>query len=194
MNLNRTKSILSITTLIAAIVSFSGCDLFDKVDEVSIPAELEVIWTADENGEMVDFEYAKSATVKLTDNAEISTHIDKIKDVKINKITYRITDYNDDPHHEAVILKNGHVHFNSNGSTTTVVNVPFAASAADVNLKTSVDETELAIDAAGLTTLANLLKTEKELEMSSSGTISRTPVSFKVVSTFHVTVTAELLD
>lgn len=188
------KPALAFSLVLTFVLMFSGCNLFDKADDITFPATLEVTWTADEDGDLVNHAYSKTATVKLSDNAEIARYNDKIKSVEIEKITYRITEYSDAPHNEAVIMKNGFASFSSTGSSTPILEVPYAASAADVNLKTTTSDTDLNINAGGLTDLANIFKAEKELKMTSTGVLSRTPVSFTVVSTFHVKITAEILD
>jgi hypothetical protein len=193
MKIHFSKMLLSIAIMFAIVTVLAACDLFDKADEITIPSEIHVTWTVDENAEHTDFAYTDTKTVKLSDDPELEKYISKIKDVKIEKITYKITDY-EEPNGGAVYLKDGVASFATSGTSTAAVTVPFAATAAGVNLQTTTSETELTIDAAGLTQLAAIFKKEKQLDMNAVGILSSTPVSFKIVSTFHVKITAEVLN
>jgi hypothetical protein len=194
MKLRFVKLALGITAVVAGIVTFSACDLFDKATTITIPADLEVVWEADENAEGTDVVYNLTHTVSLADNADVAKHIDKIKEIKVESITYRVTDYNDDPHGEAVIFKDGVASFSAKGSSTSVLSVPYAASASGVNLKTTTTDKDLTIDADGLNDLAAIFKQDKELDMKVTGKLSRTPASFKLISVFHVKITADVVD
>jgi hypothetical protein len=181
---------LAIAAVFAVATIFTSCNLFDKVDDITFPSELQVIWTVDEDGEHFNFAYSDTRTVKLSDDPEIEKYINKIKDVKIDKITYKIEEY--EAEGDAVFLTAGNASFSSGSSSNAVV-VPFAATAG-INLQTSSGEAELEIDEQGLTELAAIFKQEKELEMNAAGILSKTPVSFKIVSTFYIKITAEVLD
>jgi len=189
-----TPKILLIVAFTAIAVVFAACDLFDKADEITIPSEIEVVWTVDENADQTNFAYTQTKTVKLSDAPEFQKYIDKVKEVKVERISYKVTDYNDDPHHETVYFKDGVASFASAGTSSPVVTVPFAATASGVNLQASTTEVDLNIDAEGLNKLAAVFKQEKELDMNAVGVLTRTPVSFKIVSTFHVKIVAEVLN
>jgi hypothetical protein len=182
---------LGITAVLAITLIFNACNLFDKADDITFPSQLEVVWSINEQGEHTDFAYQDLRTLKLSDDPEIEKYINKIKDVKVEKVTYHITDYAAEG--DAVFFKNGVASFAA-GSGSNAVTVPFAATASGVNLETTTGETELEIDAQGLNDLAATLKQEKEVDMNAAGVLSKTPVSFKIVSTFHVKITAEVLD
>jgi hypothetical protein len=180
-----------IIAVLAITLSFSGCDLFDKADDVTFPAEFQIAWVADEDSEGEMVPYTQTGTILLEDNAEVKKYIDKIKEIKIERITYRVEDFVAD---EAVIMTDGYASFSSTSSGSTPVVAPYAATAGGVNLQTSTSETDLSIDAAGLTTIANIFKQDKKIDMTSIGVLSTTPVSFKVVSKFYVKITANALD
>jgi hypothetical protein len=188
------KPAFGVFVIMATIISFSGCDLFDKAKEITFSADLDVTWEADENADGTNVGYAFTKTVSLSDNAEIAKYINKVKSIKVESVTYKVTDYNDDPHGEAVIFKEGTASFSSKGSSSPILEVPFAATADGVNLKTTTSDTNLTIDAGGLNDIAAIFKKEKEADMKVSGKLSRTPVAFKLVSTFHVKITAEVID
>lgn len=173
---------------------FSGCDILDKADDVTFDVVIEVNWPTDENGDGTNVPYTYSEEVDLSSNAEVAKYSAKIKEIKINKITYLITNYNAEPHNTAVYFNNGVASFTALGSTTAAVEVPYAASATGVNLQASTAETELDIDQAGMNEIAAIFKQDKKLKMTSEGFLSVTPVSFTVVSKFYVTITANALD
>jgi hypothetical protein len=173
---------------------FSGCDLLDKADDITFDEVVEVNWVADENGEGENVPYFHAELVDLSSNPEVAKYANKIKEIKINKITYSVINYNPEPHGNAVYFNDGVASFVAVGSSTPLVEVPYAASASGVNLAASTAETELNIDAAGLTEIANAFKDNLQLTMESDGVLTQVPVSFTVVSKFYVTITANALD
>jgi hypothetical protein len=178
---------------IGTVVTFSGCDLFDKANDITFPATLKLTWSASEDGEHTDVGYSHSQKVTLADNADVAKYINKIKSVKVEKVTYRIENYAQ-PDGDEVIFSNGLASFSSTGSSSALVSVPFGATATGVNLKTSTSDTDLAIDSKGLDDIAAAFKKDKEASVTVSGTLSETPVSFNVVTEFHVQITAEVID
>jgi hypothetical protein len=188
------KALIPVLALIGGTALLSGCDLLEKADDVSFDAVITVNWLADENADGTNVPYVDEQLVQLSDDPEIAKYINKIKTVKINKITYSVMDYNAAPHNSQVIFNSGVASFYAAGNTIPLVAVPYAAAATGVNLQTSVAETELMIDGDGLTKIADAFKKDKQLEYVSEGTLSLTPVSFKVVSKFYVTITANALD
>jgi hypothetical protein len=179
--------------LIVLALFFYGCSIFDKADDVTFSEELTVTWTVDENQNGQNVPYTHSESVNLEDYPEIKKYINKIKSVNVERITYRIMNYDASPHHAQVIFSNGKASFASQGAAP-VVEVPYGATATGVNLQTSTSETDLAIDQNGLNKIGSLLKDNKKISMQSSGTLSQTPVSFVVESRFYVTITANALN
>jgi hypothetical protein len=186
--------ILAHCCVLAAALAFSGCDLLDKADDVTFDAVIQVDWVADENADGTNVVYTQSETLELASNAEIEKYQSKIKEIKITKITYAIADYNAAPHNSAVIFSNGVASFFALGSSVPVGTAMYAASATGVNLQTTTSETDLIIDADALSEVAGVLKADKQIVMTTNGILSQTPVSFRVVSKFYVTITANALD
>jgi hypothetical protein len=178
---------------LAVISTMSGCDLLDNAADVKFDATIEVDWVVDENGDFTNAVYSHSETLSLTSNSEIEKYKNKIKEVKVNRITYAVTDYNAEPHNTAVIFSDGVASFLQVGSSTPITSAPYSASASGVNLQTATAEADLAIDADGLSQVAAILKADKEVVMKTDGILSKTPVSFRVVSKFYVTITASAL-
>lgn len=174
-------------------ISFAGCDLFDKADDVTLEEELVLNWNIDENGSGTNVAYTDSKILDLAAYPEFDDYIDKIKSVEITKITYRVTNFDNSPHNSTVTLTNGVAEFGPYDSTTPGVSVPLA-SASGVNIGATVNETTLNIDAAGLNKIAKDLLDDKKVKMYSKGTLSVTPVAYTVVSTFYVKIVANALD
>jgi hypothetical protein len=185
--------ILKTLFLSALAISFCGCDLFDKADDVTLEEELVLYWNVDENLSGSNVPYSDFQILDLADYPEFEEYVDKIKSVEITKITYRITNFDNSPHESPVTLTNGVAEFGPFDSTTAGVSATLA-SASGVNLETVVNETTLTIDAAGLNKIAKDLLDDKKIKMYSKGTLSKTPVAYTVVSTFYVKVVANALD
>lgn len=187
------KPIVKILALFAIALTLASCDLFEKADDVTFEEELIVYWDADENLTGSNVPYSDNQILDLADYPVLAPYIDKIKSVEITKITYHVTDFNNDPHHSPVTLTGGTAAFGPFDSSTPSVTVPMAG-ASGVNLGTATAETTLAIDAASLSKVAKDLLDDKQIKMYSAGTLSTTPVEFTVVSTFYVKITANALD
>lgn len=187
------KFIVTTLAIAAIITTFSACDLLDKADDVTFEEELVLTWNADENLEGSNTPYVEEEILDLADYPVLAPYIDKIKTVEITKITYRIANFDNSPHGEPVFLNSGFASFGAYDATTPSVSAPMAA-AGGVNLGSQTAETTLAIDAAGLSNIAKMLLDDKQVKMYSTGTLSKTPVAFSVVSTFYVKITANALD
>lgn len=185
--------ILKSGLLLALAVIFGSCDLFDAADDVTLEEELVIYWNVDENGSGSNVPYTDSEILNLADYPAFEPYLDNIKSVEITKITYRITNFDNSPHNQPVMLNNGVAKFGPYNNNTPTVSIPMA-SASSVNLGTSVNETTLDIDAAGLNSIAKNLLDNKQVKMYSEGTLSVTPVAYTVVSTFYVKIVANALD
>ncbi|HEY0656737.1 MAG TPA: hypothetical protein VGD65_26585 [Chryseosolibacter sp.] len=190
MNLTNYRLVLSLAALPMIATIFAGCNLFDKADNITFPSQIEVLWVVDEEAVATDAPYAYVKTVSLADDPEVEKYMNKLKNVEVEKITYRVEEYVAEG--DAVMFKNGKAIFATAGSAA--VEASFTASASGVNLQTSTSDTDLIIDTDELNELASVLKTEKEIDMNLTGILSKTPVSFKIVATFQLKVTAEVLD
>lgn len=187
------KPIATILALFTIALTFGSCDLFEKADDVTLEEELVINWDTDENLEGANVPYEDVQILDLADYPVLAPYIDKIKSVEITKITYRITNFDNSPHGQAVTLTGGTAAFGPYDSSTPSVTVPMAG-ASGVNIGAQTTETTLTIDAAGLSKVAKDLLDDKQVKMYSEGTLSKTPVAFRVVSTFYVKITANALD
>lgn len=162
-------------------LSVFSCDLFEAPD-VHFDAKLPLDFVVNEGKvSSTPVDYSDTETIDATDNADVAKYKDKIKDFKVNRVTYEISDY---AAPGPVTFTNGKLSVASSGKTI--------ASAASVNL-TSTAETDLNADTDGFNELAERLKEDKSETIALSGTFSSTPVAFKVRAYFYVTITAKPL-
>ena len=166
----------------AFIMSSASCSLFDKVDDVNFDAKLPIEFVVNETAvSQTAKAYTDTKTLDATQNSDVAKYKDKIKEFKVNKITYVISGY---VAPNAVTFTNGALSVVSSGKTL--------ATATSVNLQ-STAETDLTADTAGFNELAALLKADKSETVKLTGTFSSTPVAFKVTVYFYTTITAEVL-
>lgn len=177
----KTKAQLSILLLII-FSAFSSCDLLDKADDVSFDVTLPVTFVIDETANNPGgMAYADTQLLDATSDPEVAKYASKIKEFKVNKVTYTITP---GAGSSTVTFTNGAVKVSSSGKTI--------ASASSVNLS-STAETELTADTAGFNELASKLLDDKQELILLNGTLSKTPVGFSVEFNFYVTITANAL-
>lgn len=182
------KISLALFSIVA--LGFSSCSIFDKVDDVNFDVKLYQTMTVNvTTPSSAPVTLSQNQILDATSNADIAKYGSKIHGYTINKITYTISDYG--PAGSAVTFSNGKLSFGAAGASSTV-----AATLASADLKalsTSGAESTLAIDQAGLATISNLLLKNSEIEVTASGTLSSTPVTFKVNTIIYVSVKADAL-
>jgi hypothetical protein len=161
--------------------SFLSCDLIEKADDVSFSATAPISFVVNETATSSGQFYSDSRVLNLGSDPEVAKYSSKIKEFKVNKITYTISGANP----TSVTFSNGIIKIASNGTTI--------ATAPSVVLLSNNAETELSADANGLNILADLLLDNKQEQIQLQGTLSQTPVSFTVVFKFYLTITANAL-
>lgn len=167
--------------LLLALGTFSSCDLFDKVDDVTFDGVLPLAFNVNEAADNPSGKtYTDSKLLDADDEPEIAKYSSKIKEFKVNKITYTISGVSD----ASVSFTNGTLKVASSGKTI--------ASASSVNLSTT-GEQELTADTAGFNELASLLLADKQELIQLQGALSKTPIAFTVNFKFYVTVVADVL-
>jgi hypothetical protein len=185
------KPAAGVFAMFALVFSFSGCNLFDKADDVTFDLELKHTFVIDEDfdsqGEPVAYADAQSWDPKS--DPEFEKYKDKIKEIKINKITYTVTDYAADGE---VTFINGMGSFKATASTTSAI---ASAAIAIQSIQGSVGGNfELDYEISDLDQIAAHLETIEPIYFQVSGTLSQTPVAFKVPLTIHCTIVANALD
>lgn len=174
----------------AFIMSSASCDLFENLPDVSFDAELPLTFTVQESGTFTNKAYSNTQTLDATSNAEVAKYKGKIKEFTVNSVTYKITNYTSTPPGTAVTFSNGKMSFGAVGATASTV-----ATLGSVNLlsASSGAAQTLSIDQAGLNAMASTLLADKKIDVTTSGVLSSTPVSFKVETIFNVTIKASPL-
>lgn len=176
----KTTSFLSILLLFVA-VSFTSCDLLDNADDLSFNVTLPLDFVIDETADNPSGKsYTDSELLNAASDPEVAKYASKIKEIKVNKITYTISNANPN----TVTFTNGTLSVASSGKTI--------ASASTVSLA-NTSETELTADTAGFNELASNLLNDKQELIQLAGTLSKTPVAFTVKFKFYVTITADAL-
>lgn len=190
MNMSMKKSPLFCSgTLILLMVLFlfSGCDKIDEATEISFDVEFDGEFVVNEAGDLGEEPYSSTLTVDAKSNTKVADYAAKIQAIKVNKITYRITDYSAPG--GAVTFLNGKMSFGTVGAAPSVV-----ATVGSLNLQTQGGvEAELDINESELDEIAATLLETLEVAVHTEGTLSDTPVAFKVPVTFYVTITSKVL-
>lgn len=174
------KSFLSILFLIA-LATFSSCDLLDNADDVAFDATLPMDFIVNETADSpTGIAYSDSRLLDATSNADVAKYANKIKEIKVNKITYTVSGANPN----TVSFTDGVLKISSTGKNI--------ATESSVDLA-STAENELTLDTAGLNELSTKLLDDKKEEILLNGTLSKTPVAFTLKVKFYVTITANAL-
>lgn len=173
------------------LILFAGCDLFDKVDDVTIEIEIhhtfEITEDFDSDGEPVS--YSDIGTIDATKDADFDKYKDKIKEFTVHSVEYTVTDYAAEGE---VIFSNGMGTFYAQGSTAN------ALAEAGITIQ-SVQASQggaftLDYTTAGLEAIANQLESVHKVDFEVAGTFSHTPVYFNVPVTLKCTIVADALD
>jgi hypothetical protein len=186
------RSLLSVLALITLLL-FNSCDIFDKLGQVTFDTELTTTFTVDETGTFTNRNYTANRTLDATTDADIQKYKDKLKDFRINDVSYKISGYSTTAGLSDVTFSNGKFSFGDADATTPSVAVSLANALNLRDLSTTGVETKLPLP-TDANTLASLLQSDKKLKVYAEGTLSRTPVKFSIEVTFFVSVTADALD
>jgi hypothetical protein len=179
------KNRVSLGMICLALIAstFQGCDLFDTAGDVTFDVDLPLDFVVNETAVSASAKsYSSMKTLKATDNADVMKYKDNIKSVKLNKITYVISDYAA-PQSQVVTFTNGSLQ--ALGKTL--------ASAASIDLQSTTKAELTNIDNAAFDEFAKQIKDNKEVDVTFAGTLSSTPVAFKIKAYFNVSITANAI-
>jgi len=161
--------------------TFLSCDLIEKADDVTFSATAPISFVVSETATSSGGQfYSDTKLLNLVSDPEVAKYSSKIKEFKVNKITYTISGATP----TSVTFSNGIIKIASNGTTI--------ATTGTVSLL-NTSETELSTDANGMKELADLLLDNKQEQIQLQGTLSQTPVYFTVNFKFYLTITANAL-
>jgi hypothetical protein len=168
--------------------AFTGCNLFDKADDVTFTTTLDQTFNIDEEAEATDKAYSQELVVDATTDPQINKYKNKIKSFTVNKVTYKVTNYSGG----AITFNNGSLSFSSSDASSATV----AATLASLDLEEAYNngtEYELTLSADAITKIQSYLKANKAVKVYLAGTLSQTPVSFDVEVKIDVKVESAVL-
>jgi hypothetical protein len=168
---------------------FAGCDKLEKADDVSFDAQFTVPQKVevDEQADNPENPYTSlNSSIEAEQSAEYVKYKSKVKNIRVNKITYTISDLNADG---PVTLTSGQaIFFESGGSATS------GSIASVSNLLLANGTGDLEASQAALDKIGEILLENGDVTVVSVANISASPVFFHIALTLHVTVTANALD
>ena len=173
---------------IVIILLTVSCDVFEEVGEVTFPTTLEETIEVNEPDPSNGKNYIASRVLQLEDNSEIAPYLDKLNDVKIESISYRVTEFTGAPN----TLVSGTLGLSQASATSAS---PEWVIELSENLATS-SETGYKlwmIDNTVKDELAALLTEQREAKVHLNTRLSQTPVRFKITIKVGIAVTAQAL-
>ncbi len=164
--------------LLLTLSTFTSCELFDKADDVTfdvdVPVDFLVNVTPNSEGG-----YTEEKLLDTSTNPDIAEYADKIKEFKVNRITYTITNSNADG-----TTFDGSVSIAATGDVlSSVDNISVA----------NTPETDLPANLDGFNDLASRLLEDKQETIMMNGQFSSSTVSFNIKLRFYITATADAL-
>jgi hypothetical protein len=171
----------------------TACDLAEEVGVVTFEEEFDMVFTVNESESTTDMAYADSRVLELKSNATLEPYVNRLQEITVNRITYKVTDFSTIPAGTQVFLNEGKISFGPVDNITRLFELPVSASANGIDLGASNAETDLNISQAQLSAVAQALLNKKEVKMYTEGKLSKTPVAFNVVARVYVTVKAKAL-
>lgn len=172
----------------AFVMSSASCDLFDKVDDVTIEVELEHIFHVNETADLTGVTYTDMEILDAADvNSDFDKYKDKIKTITVNSITYEVMNHTEGT---TTIFTNGNIGYSAaSGSSASSV-----ASLGIQNIKAAEGQVKnLDFNQTALNDMGTLLKNDKVLNLFLMGTFSKTPVKFDVKVKMKTSMTADAL-
>lgn len=172
----------------AFVMSSASCDLFDKVDDVTLDVELEHIFHVDETLDQTGVTYVDMEVIDAADvNSDFEKYKDKIKSVTVNSVTYEVMNHTVGVN---TIFTNGNIGF----SAATGQSASSVASLGIQGIKAAEGQVKnLQYDQTSLNTIGTLLKDDKVVNIYLIGTFSKTPVKFDVRVKMKTSITADAI-
>jgi hypothetical protein len=180
------KNLLSFTVI---ALLFFGCDKLEKADDVTFDATFTIPqhFEVDEQADDPENPYTSlNSTIDAEQNAEYVKYKSKVKKIRVNKVTYTISNF-DAP--GAVTLVSGLAIFFENGGNAATGEI---ASVENLLLVNGSGELEASQDV--LDTIGEILLENGEVNVVSVATVSDSPVFFHIGVTLEVSITANALD
>ena len=170
---------LAVFVLVVTGFTFTACDEIDDLTSVDFTSSLsdQFNLSFDESSEEAIDE---SLTFDLADNNSVSKYLNKLKEVDITKITYRVTKYSGDEN------LNLNVGFYVNGSAVVPVT--------NYNLKSELGNEFEITDPAILKTISTTLLSKKQVTLQLKGNYnSKSAATAELYVTVYFDATAKAL-
>lgn len=182
----------SMLLLLFVAFTFLGCDKLEEADDVEFDIEVDVIFLIEENAVGSNVTYlGDPVTLSISQDSRVQEYADKIKSVKIKKIEYQISNFASEPPGTAVTFSNGSMLYAATGTAGAQADV--LSTVATENLMTSAGVKELPVNNDAFEDLGAILLEDFSATIFTAGTLSSTPVSFSVPTTFTITIVADAL-
>ncbi len=178
--------LLKLSPLVLLVFFFSGCDLFEDAADVNFNRVLTA--SINVNAGPDDQSVSDMVLIDAETDSEVQQYTDKIKEFKVNSITYSLSNY-EGP--SPCQFTNGTMRFSQ--SPTNPGNL--VASVSSLDLSTASGQ-EIDLGAAENITneIESFLKDGRKVYVYVEGNLSDTPASFTVQISFDITVTANPLN
>ncbi len=163
-----------------------GCSLFDKADDISFDTVLTEYLDVIDNSSSQNVAYSETIVIDATTDPDINKYLDKIKGIKLNKLTYQIVGVSNTA---PGTLFSGSLSFGAIGSSTPTV----AITITDLDMNDLATVHQVTISQSDINTINNLLKNDKAVKFYLSGEISQTPVYANIEIVMDVQVDADAL-
>jgi hypothetical protein len=178
----------ALAVVFAFVMSSASCDLFDKVDDVTIEVILDHTFYVNEEEENPDGKaYAVNELLDAADvNSDFAKYKDKIKSITVTSVTYTIQNCQT----EGLIFTEGNIGFSAATSSTPSQ----IASLGIEDIKGAENqEKHLTFSQSAVDELSNLLKNDRKANLYLVGVLSKTPADFDVFVTVKASITADAL-
>ncbi|BAO76218.1 hypothetical protein [Winogradskyella sp. PG-2] len=179
--MKRTKYSILLLFVFTTILS---CDKLDELTEFDVTDGFST--TVNINLSEVSNEpqlFSESSTIALSSNQDIQDNLDLIQDIRINSLTYEISNYNAEQD-SMIMLTEASLSFANSNISVNDINLQQAD---NDNTLFSISDSEL------LNSIGNILENTPTIEAMVSGTISGSPVSFNVIINVNLTATIDVL-
>jgi len=143
------KTLILNLALLAFIGTYSSCDLLDKANDISFDTEVPLDFFIHETAvSATPVTYVDFQLLDITDDPDVAQYASKIKEVKVNKITYYVSAVSK----SGVNFSGGSLMISSSNKTiATLTNQAIVEGA----------NGDLSIDASGFSELSSNLKNNK---------------------------------
>src|SRR6187551_813152 len=84
---------ITLFSLLGMLTLLAGCDLFNDLDDVSFDSTLSENIVVSESGTGTNVANSKIIVLDATTDPDINQYKDKIKGIKVNKVSYKVISY-----------------------------------------------------------------------------------------------------